>query len=75
MTVILCGSILSYLPYPNKQSGQMYLIRVREITQYASTHKIRPEEKKVCLRSPDRPYFSAADPNLFYRSLFDPNFC
>ena len=27
----------------------------------------------VCLRSPDPPYFSAADPNLFYRQLFDSN--
>ena len=26
-------------------------------------------KKYVCLRSPDRPYFSAADPNLFYRQL------
>ena len=32
-------------------------------------------KKYVCLRSPDRPYFSAADPNLFYRQLFDSNFC
>ena len=32
-------------------------------------------KKFVCLRSPDHPYFSAADPNLFYRQLFDPNFC
>ena len=29
----------------------------------------------VCLRSPDPPYFSAADPNLFYWQLFHPNFC
>ena len=29
-------------------------------------------KKYVCLRSPDRPYFSGADPNLFYRHLFDP---
>ena len=29
------------------------------------------EKKYVCLRSPDRPYFSAADPKLFYRQLFD----
>ena len=29
----------------------------------------------VCLRSPDPPYFSAAEPNLFYRQLFHPNFC
>ena len=27
----------------------------------------------VCLRSPDPPYFSAADPNLFYQQLFHPN--
>jgi len=36
---------------------------------------IRSKKKYVCLRSPDRPYFSATDPNLFYRQLFDPNFC
>jgi hypothetical protein len=29
----------------------------------------------VYLRSPDPPYFSAADPNLFYRQLFNTNFC
>ena len=29
----------------------------------------------VCLRPPDPPYFSTADPNLFYRQLFHPNFC
>ena len=29
----------------------------------------------VCLRSPDPPYFSAADPNLFNQQLFHPNFC
>ena len=27
------------------------------------------------LRSPNRPYFSVADPNLFNRQLFDSNFC
>jgi hypothetical protein len=32
------------------------------------------KNKYVCLRSPDRPYFSAADPNLFHRQLFDPIF-
>ena len=41
--------------------------------QYVSPGKAK--KKNVCLRSPDRPYFSAADPNLFYRQLFDPNFC
>ena len=35
----------------------------------------RPKKiKYVCLRSPDRPYFSAAEPILFYRQLLDPNF-
>ena len=29
----------------------------------------------VCLWSPDPPYFSTADPNLFNRQLFHPNFC
>ena len=33
------------------------------------------KKKYVCLRSPDPPYFSAADPNLFYRQFFHPNFC
>jgi hypothetical protein len=33
------------------------------------------KKKYVCLRSPDPPYCSAADPNLFYRQLFHPNFC
>jgi hypothetical protein len=33
------------------------------------------QKKKMCLRSPDRPYFSADDPNLFNQQLFDPNFC
>jgi hypothetical protein len=28
---------------------------------------IGQKKKYVCLRSPDPPYFSAADPNLFYR--------
>ena len=36
---------------------------------------VGPKKKYVCLRSPDPPYFSAADPNLFYRQLFHPNFC
>ena len=36
---------------------------------------VRPKKKCGCLRSPDPPYFSAVDPNLFYRKLFDPNFC
>ena len=39
---------------------------------------VRPKKKKkkcACLRSPDPPYFSAADPNLFYQQLFDTNFC
>jgi hypothetical protein len=38
------------------------------------THNVNVK-KYVCLRSPDPPYFSAADPNLFYRQLFHPNFC
>ena len=40
-------------------------------------YNFRYGQKKiyVCLRSPDPPYFSAADPNLFYRQLFDANFC
>jgi hypothetical protein len=33
------------------------------------------EKKYVCLRSPDPPYFSAANPNLFNRQLFHTNFC
>jgi hypothetical protein len=33
------------------------------------------KKKYVCLRSPDPPYFSAADPNLFNQQLFHPNFC
>jgi hypothetical protein len=33
------------------------------------------KKKYVCLWSPDPPYFSAADPNLFYWQLFHPNFC
>jgi len=33
------------------------------------------KKKYVCLRSPDPPYFLAADPNLFYQQLFHPNFC
>ena len=43
----------------------------------ASRIKMWQGQKKiyVCLRSPDLPYFSAADPNLFNRQLFDPNFC
>ena len=36
---------------------------------------IGPKKKYVCLRSPDPPYFSATDPNLFYQQLFHPNFC
>ena len=36
---------------------------------------IGPKKKYVGLRSPDPLYFSAADPNLFYRQLFHPNFC
>ena len=32
-------------------------------------------KNNTCLLSPDRPYFSATDPNLFYRQLFYPNFC
>jgi hypothetical protein len=44
--------------------------------QYLFTHKGLGQKKKyVCLRSPDPPYFSVADPNLFYQQLFDPNFC
>ena len=35
----------------------------------------RPKKIYVCLRSPDPPYFPAADPNLFNRQLFHPNFC
>ena len=35
----------------------------------------KAKKKNVCLRSPDRSYFSATDPNLFYRQLFYPNFC
>ena len=35
----------------------------------------KAENKYVGLRSPDPPYFLAADPNLFYRQLFHPNFC
>jgi hypothetical protein len=35
----------------------------------------KAKKENVCLRSPDPPYFSAADPNLFYRQLFDTNFC
>ena len=36
---------------------------------------VGPKKKYVCLRSPDPPYFSAADPNLFLQQLFHPNFC
>jgi hypothetical protein len=36
---------------------------------------IRPNTKICVFTAPDRPYFSAADPNLFYRQLLDPNFC
>ena len=35
----------------------------------------KAKKKKMCLRSPDPPYFSAADPNLFNQQLLDPNFC
>jgi hypothetical protein len=38
-------------------------------------HCLGQIKKYVCLRSPDRPYFSATDPNLFNRQLFYPNFC
>ena len=55
-----------------------------QVIQVSSTNKNEPplynwnivqaKKKYVCLRSPDPPYFSAADPNLFYRQLFHPNF-
>ena len=35
----------------------------------------KAKQTYVCLRSPDPPYFSAADPNLFNRQLFHPNIC
>jgi hypothetical protein len=34
----------------------------------------RPKKINMCLRSPDRPYSSAAEPIPFYRQLLDPNF-
>ena len=40
----------------------------------SSNYSLGQKKKYVCLRSPDLPYFSAADPNLFYRQLFDINF-
>ena len=41
------------------------------VTRYCKAKK----KKYVYLRSPDRRYFSTADPNLFNQQLFVPNFC
>jgi len=51
------------------QQYRLIAVRISETESWGQ------KKKYVCLRSPDRPYFSAADPNLFYRQLFDPNFC
>jgi hypothetical protein len=40
-----------------------------------SNFKVRPKKKICVFTAPDPPYFSAADPNIFYRQLFDTNFC
>jgi hypothetical protein len=33
---------------------------------FFGSYMAKKKIKNVCLRSPDRPYFSAADPNLFF---------
>ena len=49
----------------------MYIVYKNYYTKNGKAKK----KKYMCLLSPDQPYFSSADPNLFYRQLFHPNFC
>ena len=46
------------------------------IKVYWGKNKSKAKKKIMCVYDhPTDPIFSAADPNLFYRLLFDPNFC
>ena len=59
--------------YQNKRNQFNYFI-IRNISWFFLRNIIHVSgqtKKYVCLRSPDRPYFSATDPNLYYRQLFD----
>ena len=55
--------------------GQQVTGKLYKYKQFENTTGVRPKKKYVCLRSSDPPYFSAADPNLFFWQLFHPNFC
>jgi hypothetical protein len=71
--------ITTYTYYPS--CHQVYDVAKAIIQKFpylcekiGSGYEEAKKKKNVCLRSPDPPYFSAADPNLFYRQLFHPNF-
>jgi hypothetical protein len=74
VSAVLYPRWLPLLKIEISSNGQNCSILSQKVPKF-ELYKHKAKKKYLCLRSPDPPYFSAADPNLFYRQLFDPNFC